>query len=387
MKLHAGMQMNVPDIGFSTVDFHLARGLNFFNAFGLGITKLYLPEDRKTAVPDNGGWEGNRYRHEFDSGATLEAWLYSNNGGLHQGQRFSDKYTLDQESMWLDPNLENVWQLITLPSHLEGGGNFAQSLGSNGNFVLPGTFHGVQGNFKCWVNAANVCAIRVDMLDGYHRLRLGAFNTDTDVFDATNQQAQGNYWTFEPHDSNDRLPDDSWNLYGWWLHKSADGENYVAAAAPIFAGVQNLPDTQSLTGTATYSGGAAGLYAFDNEGGDTGSFTARARLTADFDGNEVKGTIDRFTGRDGRPRDWSVELEVQGFEDDNGNIYGDDGTTGSIKGTKWTIGGVVGDGGGKWSGAFTAESSRGPPTTVVGSFTAVQGTEGRMVGSFGADRQ
>ena len=74
--------------------------------------------------------------------------------------------------------------------------------------------------------------------------------------------------------------------------------------------------SQTLQGTATYMGGAAGKYALSSSTGgtnDAGHFTAKATLEADFNVDDmISGTIDTFMGADGMARDWSVELKESG---------------------------------------------------------------------------
>ena len=103
--------------------------------------------------------------------------------------------------------------------------------------------------------------------------------------------------------------------YGWWLHKTADGMTYTASAFFDYKGGDGTAELASgldtLNGTATYMGGAAGKYALSSSTGgmnDAGHFTAKAMLEADFTDNMISGTIDNFVGADGMSRDWSVEL-------------------------------------------------------------------------------
>ena len=84
-----------------------------------------------------------------------------------------------------------------------------------------------------------------------------------------------------------RVPDQDWMAYGAWmttpdnptgmhrigvLHNGFDP--YTAAAGAFTAG------ETGLNGSATYSGGAAGIYV---DGDASGLFTATATLTANFD--------------------------------------------------------------------------------------------------------
>ena len=364
-----------------------------------GSLAVDYSEDEKTGVPDNGGWEGNKYRHVFASGATAEAVVYSNEGGYEPGLAFWWQYNKERlnHPPFLGSNLREGQLYIGNGSTVQDGRisipEFASRDGvkvfsqPNNPFILSGSYHGVSGLYYCLPNAGSSCALRVTG----GAVRLGYVNASNVYTEASLTAEHLGKWFFEPQDRNDRVtgaPDREWNLYGWWLYKPASGGNYIAAAGAFDAGGHEDTNLQPLSGTATYSGGAAGLYAIvrGNEGVDAGSFTARARLTADFDRNRVTGRIDRFTGADGRNRDWSVELMEQGFSD-QGSIYGDGAGGGSASRTKWTIDGRgFDDGGGTWSGYFYNDDSDRLTVATV-TFTAVHSAVGRMVGGFGVDRQ
>ena len=98
------------------------------------------------------------------------------------------------------------------------------------------------------------------------------------------------------------VPDQDWMAYGAWLTTPDDtGGPTTGSACSSTAWTPGrprpLPTTPSspvhpdgLRGSATYSGGATGVYVdvvgMDEEGDpvhDSGLFTARAMLTADFD--------------------------------------------------------------------------------------------------------
>ena len=123
-------------------------------------------------------------------------------------------------------------------------------------------------------------------------------------------------------------------IYGAWLKKpdSAVGTGISAglgAASNLFDAdgdadaANDVPNgVAALTGDATYSGTAAGFFAerhVDADGAVSGTFTADAALTADFDGGSpvgadsvgmVSGTINNFVRSDGVSADWVVNLGV-----------------------------------------------------------------------------
>ena len=72
----------------------------------------------------------------------------------------------------------------------------------------------------------------------------------------------------------------------------------------------------AITGSATYTGGAAGKFAINNPlgGGDGGHFTANATLSAKFGGDDdagMTGNIDNFMAND-KLVPWSVKLNRAG---------------------------------------------------------------------------
>ena len=168
-----------------------------------------------------------------------------------------------------------------------------------------------------------------------------------------------------------------------------------------------------LHGTATYTGGATGIYV---DGDDSGLFTATAMLTATFDENGdsaddatdymIEGEINNFRGTDGvylgddtqatpndpdagGENDWVVMLDASNIED----LATESGTTGSADGLQWT---------GMWSGSLfgpaMGENEDGDmvsvaPSGVAGQFRATTGAttddmdidhNTAVIGAFGA---
>ena len=114
--------------------------------------------------------------------------------------------------------------------------------------------------------------------------------------------------------------DQGWLAYGAWLttpnnvrgvHRVGvffNGMNTYGTANNVFV----AGDGNGLRGTATYSGGAAGVYV---DRAASGMFTAIAHLTADFDvGND--GTAD--------PGDYRLSGSIQDFRDTAGAYLGAD---------------------------------------------------------------
>ena len=156
----------------------------------------------------------------------------------------------------------------------------------------------------------------------------------------------------------------------------------------------------AVTGSATYTGGAAGKWAIASTTEDStegGHFTATATLGVDFDANlgtaenvvdkdgvSVSGMITDFmTGDVSRP-DWTVTLTYDATADDPNtpaSLGVNPGAalpattevapiTGVGATTKWDTGGAV-DGKGTWEASFYgSEKVTNHPTAVVGTFNA-----------------
>ena len=210
----------------------------------------------------------------------------------------------------------------------------------------------------------------------------------------------GGTWHFKP-DAGAMVsrPDDQYLYFGWWVSKGSDG---MPTAASAFAGrfgaeatddgldVVDLTD-DTLTGSATYVGNAAGKFAITNvlEGtGNGGHFTADAMLEAKFNGETnpgVTGTIDNFMLNDTESVDWSVKLN-------NGGLAATGITAPTENPTVWSINGNPAMASGTWSGTMYDEmpgnapdgDGSNIPTTVTGTFYSEFSSIGRMVGAFGA---
>ena len=194
------------------------------------------------------------------------------------------------------------------------------------------------------------------------------------------------------------LVDDADHLhFGFWVKPPAeDGDAYsiqtfVGGVDPYDTALDGTQTT--LTGSATYTGKAAGVYAqkttFNNEtgaleGGHVGAFTADASLMAYFgtatstppqndvatnDQNTIRGTVSNFMDGENMIDDsWTLELMRAKF--------GANGMT---------------TGGGTWSHSFFGPHLAADGTTAVmpsgvaGEFTGHFGN-GHVAGAYGADK-
>ena len=222
--------------------------------------------------------------------------------------------------------------------------------------------------------------------------RCDAASTDT----ACTVQNRGNTfffagpWAFIPSSGTTKVfvPDAQYMWFGWWARQTPGGDpTWAFQAKHGGATGAALTDVDDVTGTATYRGTAAGRYAvYQPVGGpsSTGSFTASASLTANFDTDSVSGSITGFSN----DPDWSVTLKPGAI---SGGAAGNDGTdTDDPGGTTWTINGAPLDSG-SWEAQFYSNLPSGQregvvPYGIAGTFQADYGTVGRMIGAFGAHR-
>ncbi|MYK33006.1 MAG: hypothetical protein F4051_15250 [Boseongicola sp. SB0670_bin_30] len=365
-----------------------------------------LVPDEETLVPENHGWQGRRYASPATTGAPpgdgFEAVVFSDVEGL--GRRFGSAMPgtcagREFEYMLADGALALVTAGSAEPAFSAsrvGSQRFVNIAevkrfrlrGDETNVLVPGSYYAVPGTYDCTPGSGEECAVRVAD---------AGFDLGT-VSEGRAFAENGGTWTFRPDDPDARVvhaTDTAYASYGWWLHTAGrNGQRFGALDASAFddekGGVPAAGGLDTLYGTATYAGGAAGQYALSSltRGiNAAGSVVSRAAVEAAFPGNKVAGMIDGFTGADGMARDWSVELTEQAVSAD-GAIAGD-GTPGNTARQKtfWTIGGKAVAASGGWTGTFRDNGDDGVPKVVTGTFHAAFGHEGRMVGGFGANRQ
>ena len=243
-----------------------------------------------------------------------------------------------------------------------------------------GTYNGAEGTYRC-TSDSNSCTV--------------TFNAKGQVV------GNSANWVFVPDKgATSNVQDSDFLAYGFWLKRTTDKDGAVTYdEVETFA--RNsliLPsgDVTRVLGSATYEGGAVGVYVHsvlkpDGMRGSAtpGHFSADVELMATFgqvmeDGtntiadnvvNTVTGTIDNFGLSGGEANSWSVALSA--------DINGDTGTTTTATATAK---------GGMGDGSFNA-TFHGPvadvggvvpkPSSVVGEFNAGF-TNGSVAGAFGA---
>ena len=390
-KLYAGISVQMGDgdltnleagdrdAGYDTAGTAIEVSIGGETAADAVIT---LSEDKDTMVTDNHGWEGKRYADPA-GGDMVEAFVYSNVGEPTEGDMIS---TILTDGVVPTDTLTGDTGNVASPrfDHSAGTKEFElpdPNPTAEGTIVIPGSYSGVPGNYNCATTAGTACTVAVAD-EGF---TLGGGTAG---------------WTFTPTDEDTRLmsvPDNAYASYGWWLRKSADGSTYTASAFANERGgdTGSAPAAalDTLNGTATYMGGAAGKYALSSSTGgtnDAGHFTARAMLEANFTNNStdtaITGTIDQFVGADGASRDWSVKLNGSQISDIG--LIGDASPTPDDVTTTWTIDGTAAAAAGNWTGSLRENGDDdGVPAVATGTFYSEYGTVGRMVGAFGANKQ
>lgn len=225
---------------------------------------------------------------------------------------------------------------------------------------FTGSFDGASGTFYCdGTGASGVCTVQYT---GVNYI-LGGSGT----------------WTFRTSsNAKVRVDDSSFMHFGWWRRKvDATGAFSYVAFSDVGTEVSGAGFT-ALEGSAIYSGPAIGQYAIYQTLGtqsDHGSFTATARLTANFDTDRLSGTVTGFSNNPG----WSLSLNETAMT--AGTV-----TDGNVS---WTIDGNPQDGG-TWTGEFHSEVTPyvdTQPDGIAGTFTAQYGTVGRITGAYGAHKQ
>ena len=364
----------------------------------LRVGAFRLLEDEDAPVDANHGWEGRKFMRVLTGedpalDGLYDAVVYSNVGDPTQGARFNSGTGAGNVGfattggVLMIADSTNVATRIVSPSFDHGAGSrtfhFPDPRPRDATTIgISGSYYGVEGTYACTpAVAADGCRVE-RAADGYTLVLTG---------DGSGA------WTFTAADPDDRVtvivPNTEYVSYGWWTQKSPYGGDYgfVRAFIDDWDDTDPVPAATgiaALRGTATYSGGAAGIDALSSLTGginDGGAFTAAATLEAGFHDDMISGTIDNFVGADGQPRDWSLELTTSGIGD-TGTITGADGTGDPVQ-TVWTLGGTAADAGGQWSGTLYDNDTGGVPKVAAGTFHATYGHEGRMVGAFGTTRQ
>ena len=337
--------------------------------------------DLETAAAGGGatvtGWNrGNYSAADQGAGTADTVVLYSNieAPGTRPFSGEGGKYSTDN-GLDADGNLPIVAgtdaTLIVAADFPDGPGIRTHEADAGGDAQVTGSFDGAPGTYVCTPMTGSACQSSIKDGGGI----------DLTVGDAG--------WKFVPAaGATVPTPDSVYQYYGWWLRDT----NGSYAVGPFHRGIggatDEFADLPALQGEATYTGPAAGLFAIIPQPGDAsaGDFTATVTLEADFgdrtNPGTVEGTIDGFVVN-GRPQDWSVELQAAQIGMQGAITSG--GTATAL--TYWTIDDTTAQTTATWSGQFHDVDDDRTPVVATGQFEAVHGNIGRMIGAFGAQRQ
>ena len=249
-------------------------------------------------------------------------------------------------------------------------------------FSTDATFRGGAGTLTCNAGVDATCQV---------------------TYAADGAKTFGAGWVFTPTEgSMIDVEDADYLHYGVWLTRTdgEDGSEYGEVQTFAGSNAEATGSVGSVTGSATYEGGAAGVYVREvyktTDGSvDTatsGHFKAKANLTATFGQvpvsdtdstgtiapnmlNTLNGMITAFELSGEEPNDWSVNLSGE-IDDGAGTA------SGSANG-----GGDAGTFSATFHGPATdADNDPAAPHTVVGEFNASTGN-GIVAGAFGGARK
>ena len=365
-----------------------------------GTTPPVVTLDEGDSAGSLGGWAGTHYAHTNTGTKVVNAALVYTNQGAPEREPFDDVYTVEEENAGDVPAFTAIKGSLTVVSDgaVDEDADLADVTGTafthsgtqnhavdddTGVFLTRGYYDGAPGQYRC---TGTTCSSTNDG-EGGPSVMTGTWHFKPDAGAMVSQ------------------PDDTYLYYGWWLSKDKDGDPTAASAfaGVVAPGTTDAADAlrsgtgETLTGSATYAGHAAGKFAMSNPLDGTGSgghFTADATLTAKFGAiaaggdNGVTGVIDNFMAND-ESVPWSVKLNQSSAWGTNGEITGP-----TSDATVWSIDGNEAPASGAWSGQMYDElpgdapdgDGSTVPTTVTGTFYSEFSTIGRMVGGFGADK-
>ena len=243
-------------------------------------------------------------------------------------------------------------------------------------YTTSGTLQGAGGTYRCdGATATATCTVQN---------RGGSFEFDGD-------------WDFIPSSGTVQIvvPDAEYMWFGVWARQTVRLATPPEQPTELWrfdarhGGTHAVSDLSAATGSATYTGPAAGRYAvYEPDTGDSniGSFTASAELRADFDSatNTVSGSITNFSN----DPSWSLALKRK---DISGGAVAAVADSNSVT---WTIDGVQDDSG-DWEAQFynnlPATTVTYQPHGIAGTFEAAYdpsgvGARAAVIGGFGAHR-
>ena len=334
-----------------------------------------MPKSTVSRLSGSNGWSGTRVSAPGDKEGFSDTVVVYTNIGAPTKALLTERYPNLNSAGTLTDNAEDYSQLVVGSGFSRDNDPVDLAEGkdpSTDPLKVSGSFAGVLGDYKC---SAPPCTSQIG--PGNKGVKLGS------------------NWTFEPRDDEAMVSVQATDhsYFGWWLKKTDTNEDTDTFAVQVFhrgAGNQvgGVTPSGDLTGTADYAGPAVGQYAMLQDGRGTthvgGSFTATARLKADFDetDNKVTGKITGFRGdpSNSSMSSWEVRL--------------DSSDTAAI----WYVGDNkrTADGASSFTPVFrNAPNASGTPMALTGTWQTshqldldgTPQTTGHMIGAFGATKQ
>ena len=357
-----------------------------------GFTTSYGPIETHRL---GAGWQAFQATNVYEGGGTLTIRFHTDADHADAlGRPWANQ-------VFLRPEARHDIVLNDIPSLPAGQDWRSISLSSDG---LAGSLNGVEGRFSCPSDSA--CSLDNERLppgwEGYHA---GYDSSNLVIF----TPADGGLPARLRGSDSQAVPPGDYLSFGTWLYVPLDASDVGAFDIGVFAAGRD-PFSENnllaLTGTATYIGKAAGIYAAAAYPA-THYFYAAVELTADFgtasELGAVGGEVSEFALDSGEPAPLN-QLRLLPVSWRNGagiaNIFPSNESGGAALPGGWIEGYTAADGGwlGVWSGRFfgngltaadVPDSYAEHPGSFAGTFGATDGNHS-VAGSFGAhkaDRQ
>ena len=248
------------------------------------------------------------------------------------------------------------------------GGSFVNQ---NANISLPAVLNGVSGRAACTGCSYVYRTGQLEMTGGSMTF------TPSDNSSPT---------TLTPSGTTQTTPDTDYLSGGVWLvvpDNATSADDYVFGAFVDGNDPFDQSNIMALQGTATYEGGATGVYSEKTaESTAIGYFNGDVELTANFGGTSDLGTISGSITNfevDGEPDDGTLNLGTAPIGSQNSGFF-EGAVTGSDDERTYV---------GNWGGQFFGNGeSDGKPGSVGGTFGGSSTDDAvNFVGAFGAHKQ
>ena len=323
------------------------------------------------------GWQGFQATNVYEEGGVLTVRMYTD---VDDNDRLDRPWAND---VFLRQEARHDIALHDLPPLPAGHDWRSIPIPVPG---LAGSLDGIEGRFSCPDSGA--CSLDNERLmpdwEGYHP---GYDSSNVVLFTpgdgGTPVQLSGS-------DSRS-VPEGHYLTFGTWLFAPADTADIEAFEVGVFGSGRDpfrAISLAALTGAATYSGKAAGLYATAAPP-VTGTFNADVELSADFgiggDLGNLSGWITGFALDDGGPSALTELRLLPALILDSDDLSESGSTHPALLSGGWVHGETAAAGGwqGVWGGRFFGNGADSEfPSSFAGTFGATDGNH-RFAGGFG----